>query len=84
MRKMEEEENIKNTRANSLKRSTRMNQRSKLFAKLFANLPNDIMASDDPSTPLLLQVILYLSTDFIKDSYQHLGGKMSEFPDMKK
>ena len=41
------------------------------------------MASEDPSTPLL-QVLLYLSTDIIKDSYQHLGGKMGEFPDMKK
>ena len=34
--------------------------------------------------PPLLQVLLYLSTDIIKDSYQHLGGKMGELPDLKK
>ena len=42
-----------------------------------------MMASEDPSTPLL-QVLLSLSTDIIKDSYQHLGGKMGELPDLKK
>ena len=60
-----------------------MNLCATLFAKLVANLPNDMMASEDPSTPLL-QVLLYLSTDIIKDSYQHLGVNMSEFPDLKK
>ena len=60
-----------------------MNQRATLFAKLVANLPNDMMASEDPFTPLL-QVILSLSTEIIKDSYQHLGGKMGELPDLKK
>ena len=39
-RKMKEEEKIKNTKVNALKRAARMNQRAKLFAKLFANLPN--------------------------------------------
>ena len=53
------------------------------FAKLVANLPNDMMASEDPSTPLL-QVLLSLSTDIIKDSYQNIGGKMGELPDLKK
>ena len=37
----------------------------------------------DPLTPLL-QVLLSLSTDIIKDSYQHLGGNMGELPDLKK
>ena len=60
-----------------------MNQRDESFTKLFANLPNDMMASEYPSTPLL-QVLLSLSTDIIKDSYQHLGGRMGEFPDLKK
>ena len=59
-RKMKEEEKIKNTKVNTLKRAARMNQRAKSFAKLFANLPNDMMSSDDPSTPLLLQVLIYL------------------------
>ena len=60
-----------------------MNQRAESFTKLVANLPNDIMDSDDTSTPLL-QVIFSLSTDIIKDSYQHLGGRMGELPDQKK
>ena len=34
--------------------------------------------------PSLLQVLISLSTDIIKESYQHLGGKMGEFPDLKK
>ena len=82
--KMKEEENIKNTKVNALKRSACMNQRAELFAKLVANLPSDMMASEDPSTPLLLQVLISVSTNIIKDFYQHLGGKMGEFPDMKK
>ena len=42
-----------------------------------------MMASEDPSTPLL-QVLLSLSTDIIKDSYQHLVRKMGKLPDLKK
>ena len=61
-----------------------INQRDKSFAKLFANLPNDMVDYENPSTPLLLQVILSLSANIIKDSYQHIGGNMSELPDMKK
>ena len=41
------------------------------------------MAYEYPSTPLL-QVIFSLSTNTTKDSYQHLGGKMGELPDLKK
>ena len=82
-RKIKEEEKIKNSKVNALKRAARINLRATSFAKLLANLPNDIMVSEDPSTPLL-QVLLSLSTDIIKDSYQHLGGKMGEFPDLKK
>ena len=37
----------------------------------------------DPLTPLL-QVLLSLTTDIIKDLYQNLGGKMGELPDLKK
>ena len=62
---------------------TRINLRATSFAKLIANLPNEIVAYEDPSTPLL-QVLLSLSTDIIKDSYQHLSGNMGEFPDLKK
>ena len=85
-RKLKEEEKIKTIKVNALKRAVRMNQHGKSLAKLVeatANLPNDMMASDDSSTPLL-QVLLSLSTDIIKDSYQHLGGKMGQLPDQKK
>ena len=43
-----------------------------------------MMASENPTTPLLLQVLLYLSTNIIKDSYQYPGGKMGELLDLKK
>ena len=82
-RKIREEEKIKNSKVNALKRAARMNLRAMSITKLIANLPNDIMASEYPSTPLL-QVLLFLSTEIIKDSYQHLGGKMGEFTDLKK
>ena len=82
-RKIQEEEKIKNSKVNALKRAARINLRATSFAKLLSNLPNDIMASEDPSTPLR-QVLLSLSTDIIKNSYQHLGRKMDEFPDFKK
>ena len=65
-RKIKEEEKIKNSKVNALKRAARINLRATSFAKLLDNLPNDIMASEDPSTPLL-QVLLSLSTDIIKD-----------------
>ena len=81
---MKEEENIKNTMVNALKRAAHMNQRAKLFAKLFANLLNSMMASEDPSTPLPPQFLLSLSNDIIKKSYKHIGRKMNELPDMKK
>ena len=60
-----------------------MNLRATSFTKLVTNFPNYIMASEYPSTPLL-QVLLSLSTNIIKDSYQHPGGKMGELPDLKK
>ena len=82
-RKIKEEENINNTKVNALKRATRMNLRATSFAKLVSNIPNDTMASEDPSTPLL-QVLLSLSTYITKDSYQHLGGKMGDMSDLKK
>ena len=41
-RNIKEEENIKNTKLNYLKRSARINQRDKLFTKLVANLPNNM------------------------------------------
>ena len=82
-RKMKEEDNIKNTKVIALKRAAHINQRVMPFTKLVANLPNYMMASEDNSTPLL-QVLISLSTDTIKDSYQNIGGKMGEFPDLKK
>ena len=82
-RKMKEEENINNTKVNALKRAARINQCATLFAELVANLPNEMMAYEDNSTPLL-QVLLSLSTDIINDYYQHLDGKMGELPDLKK
>ena len=82
-RKMKEEEKIKSTKVNALKKSARINLRAMSFAKLFANLQNEMMASEDNPTPLL-QPLISLSTDIIKDSYQHLGGKMGELPSLKK
>ena len=83
-RKVKEEENIKNTKLNALKRAAHMNQCAEFFAKLVANLPNDMVASEDPYTPLLLQALIQLSTSIIKDSYQNLGINMGDFPDLKK
>ena len=41
------------------------------------------MASEENSTPLI-QIILSLSTEIIKDSYQNLGGMMGELTNLKK
>ena len=80
---MKEEEKIKSTKVNALKKAARINQRATSFTKLVANLPNYMMASEDKFAPFL-QVLLSPSTEIIMDSYQHLGGKMGELPDMKK
>ena len=71
--KIKEEEKIKNSKVNALKRDARMNLRAMLFVKLIANLPNDIMASEDPSTPLF-QVLLSFSTNIRQ--LTHLSAKM--------
>ena len=81
---MKEEEKIKNTKVNDMKRAACMNQRAKLFGELVANLPNYMMDSEDSSTPLLIQFFLSISTDIIKDSYQNIFGKIRELPDLKK
>ena len=83
-RKIKQEEEIKNIKVNSLKRAACINQCAKSLAKLVANLPNDMMASEDPSTSFVLQVPLYLSTKIIKESYHQFGGNMGELPDLKK
>ena len=83
-RKMKQEEKTKHTKVNALKRAAHMNQCAKSSEKLVTNLPNEMMYSEDPSTPLLLQLLLSLSTDTIKDSYQHLDRKIDELPDLKK
>ena len=61
-----------------------MNQRAKSFAKIVANFPNDKMAFEDPYNPLLLQFLLYLSTNIIKDTYHHFGGNIPDLPDLNK
>ena len=80
---MKEEEKIKNTKVNALKRAVRINLRATSCAKLVANLTNDMMSSEDNYT-LLLQVIISLSTYIVKDSYQNLGRNMGGLSDLKK
>ena len=84
--KMKEEDKIKMIKVNALKRAAHMNQSGKSPAKLVkatVSLPNDMMASEEPSTPLL-RFLLSLSTNIVKDSYHNLGGKMGGLPDKKK
>ena len=50
-RNIKEEEKIKNKKVNALKRASHMNQCATSFTKLVANLLNDMMASEDNSTP---------------------------------
>ena len=50
-RNMKEEEKINNTKVNALKRADRINQSATSFAKLVANLPDDMMDSEENSTP---------------------------------
>ena len=82
-RNMKDEEKTNNTKVNDMKRDARINQRATSLTKLVTNIPNDMMVSEDNSTPLL-QVLISLSTDIIKDSYHHIGGNMGELPDLNK
>ena len=50
-RKIKEEENINNTKVNDMNSSAHINQHAASFVKLVANLPNDMMASEENSTP---------------------------------
>ena len=80
---MKEEDKIKNKKLYALKKAAYMNQFAKSLENLVANLPNYMMFSEDPFTPLL-QFVLSLSTYIIQYSYQHIGGKMGELPDQNK
>ena len=58
-RKMKEEEKIENIKINALKRVARMNQRAESFAKLVANLPIYMMASEGVHVPIKNAVLGY-------------------------
>ena len=58
---MKEDENTKNTKVNALERAARMNQRAALFGKLVANLPNEMMASEENSTPPTPSHLLHIN-----------------------
>ena len=78
-----EENNIK---SESAKKSSRVTKSESSFAELLeeiSELHRDMKTSEEPINPLL-QELLSLSTNTIKDTFYRLGGKISEFSDHKK
>ena len=85
-RKMQEEEKKITSKVNALKKSARITKRGGSFVELSeatAELHRDTKTSESPSDPLL-QVLLFLSTDTIKDYFYHIGGNIGEFSEKKK
>ena len=71
---------------NAFKKYARVAKRGISFEKLLSeksNLTSETKTSEDPMYTLI-QVILSLSTDTIKDNFYHLGGKIGEFSDQNK
>ena len=71
---------------NPFKKYSRITNRGISFDKLLAEtskLPSDMKTSEDPSDPLI-QVVLSLSTNTIKEAFYHLSGKIGESSDQKK
>ena len=63
------------------KKYAHITRRGSSFAKLLEAIENisiSINNSEDPRNPLL-EVLLYLSIDTIKDAFYHPGGKIGEF-----
>ena len=71
--KMQEDENKRASKVNA-KKAARVTKRGSSFVILLvatANLPSNTETSDDPRDPLL-QVLLYLFTDNIKEYFYYL------------
>ena len=67
-------------------KAARITKRKSSSAKLLeatAELHRDMNISEDLRNPLL-QVLLSLSTNTIKDTFYHLDGKIGEFSDQNK
>ena len=85
-RKMQEEGNKIASKVNALKKAARVTMCGISFVKLLEStlkLTRDRKASYDPINPLI-QVLLYLSTDTIKDNFYHLGGEIGELSGQNK
>ena len=85
-RKMQEEGNKIASKVNALKKAARVTMCGISFVKLLEStlkLTRDRKASYDPINPLI-QVLLYLSTDTIKDAFYHLGRNNGELSDQNK
>ena len=73
-------------RINDSKKASRTNKRGGSFEnilKAIANLRSDTNTTED-STNSVLQGILSLSSDTLKYDFFHLGGNISECPNLKK
>ena len=85
-RNIQEEEKKIASKVNAFKKASLVTKHGRSFAKLLTstfNLLRDTKTSEDPSNPLL-QFLLYLSTDTIKEDFYHIGGNISELSNQKK
>ena len=67
---------------NAFKKGACVTKRGRSVAKLLeatAKIPNDMKNSEDPINPLL-QVLLSISTNTIKDTFIILAGRLVSFP----
>ena len=77
-------ENVK--RSNSVKRAAHIIKRGSLYYNnlyTVANLLSTTNTTEEP-TESILQDILSLSYETLKDAFVHMGGKISGFTDLKK
>ena len=84
--KMQEEEKKIISKVTALKKSARNTKHGSSFVKLLeatAKLHRDMKTSEDPADQLL-QVLLSLYTETIKDAFYNLSGKIGGLSDQKK
>ena len=72
--------------ANSVKREAHSINRGSSYDNIFSAVENLLIVTKNTneSTDSVLQSIITLSSDTLKDNFFHLGGNISDLPDLKK
>ena len=72
-------------RENSVKREARIIKRGSSYNNIISDVSNplSVIKTMEEYTDSILQDILHLSSDTLKNAFIHMGGKITDFSDLK-